>query len=179
MGNVPNRVGHNSRRHAARPRDHSRIRLGYLSPDFHSHAVGGLISGLFACHDRSRFEVSAYSLAERPDEIHGEIVAGVDRYVDLSAAGFDQAAATIVNDEIDILIDLGGYTRGARPHIPALRPAPMQISFLGYLNTMRAPFIDALIADDVVVPPGEESIYSEKSHSLAAMFFAGHTASSP
>ncbi len=143
-------------------KESGRLNIGYLSPDFNSHAVGGLVSGLFACHDRQRFKVFAYSLAQRGDAIQKEVEAGVDIYRDVSLDAPSRIAEQISNDDIDILIDLAGYTRNARPEILAMRPAPMQVSFLGYLNTMQAPFIDAVIGDDEVLPESEESVFSEQ-----------------
>lgn len=147
-----------------------RLNIGYLSPDFNAHAVGGLVSGLFTCHDRQRFKVFAYSLAQSGDAIQKEVEAGVDIYRDVSLIAPSRIAEQISNDDIDILIDLAGYTRNARPEILAMRPAPMQVSFLGYLNTMQAPFIDAVIADDEVLPESEESVFSEHVLRLARCF---------
>ena len=138
-----------------------RLNIAYLSPDFNSHAVGSLISGLFACHDRKKFKVFAYSLVKSSDGIQQQVETGVDIYRDVSLAAPARIAAQISGDDIDILIDLAGYTRNARPQILAMRPALLQVSFLGYLNTMRAPFIDAVIGDDEVLPESEESGFSE------------------
>ncbi|MCZ6560809.1 MAG: tetratricopeptide repeat protein [Gammaproteobacteria bacterium] len=146
------------------------LNIAYLSPDFSSHAVGSLISGLFACHDRQKFKVFAYSLVRSSDEIQRDIEAGVDTYRDVSLLSPAQIAGQIADDDIDILIDLAGYTRNARPQILAMRPARLQVSFLGYLNTMQAPFVDALIADDEVIPMGEESAYSEQVMRLPCCF---------
>lgn len=138
-----------------------RLNIAYLSPDFNAHAVGSLVSGLFACHDRKKFKVFAYSLAQGSDAIQQQVEAGVDIYRDVSQLASSRIAEQISGDDIDILIDLAGYTRNARPHILALRPALLQVSFLGYLNTMQAPFIDALIGDDEVLPESGESVFSE------------------
>ena len=146
------------------------LNIGYLSPDFNSHAVGSLVSGLFACHDRNKFKVFAYSLAQSGDGIQQEVEAGVNVYRDVSLAAPSRIAEQISNDDIDILIDLAGYTRNARPQILAMRPAPLQVSFLGYLNTMQAPFIDAVIGDDVVLPVSEESVFSEQILRLSRCF---------
>ena len=146
------------------------LNIAYLSPDFGSHAVGSLISGLFACHDRQKFKVFAYSLVQSNDEIQREIEAGVDIYRDVSLLSPAQIAEQIANDDIDILIDLAGYTRNTRPQILAMRPARLQVSFLGYLNTMQASFVDALIADNEVIQMGEESVYSEQVLRLPRCF---------
>ncbi len=144
------------------------LRIGYLSADFHDHATAHLSAGLYAAHDRARFEVCAYSIGLDMALAHGEgaayrrrIAAGCDRFVDLSTLSAQGAARRIASDGIDILIDMKGYTGGSRPEILARRPAPMQVSFLGYPGTMGADFIDYLIADRVVIPPGAERWYSE------------------
>ena len=140
----------------------SRLRIGYVSCDFHNHATAHLTAGLYGAHDRSRFEVYAYSFG--PDdgsEYRRRIVEGCDRFVDVSAEPPAATAARIAADGIHVLVDLKGYTGGGRPHIFALRPAPLQVNFLGYPGSMGATFIDYIIADRQLVLPGEEPYYAE------------------
>ena len=137
------------------------LRIGYLSPDFGAHAVGTLVRGLFAAHDRTRVSVHGYSLRRFDDAIARAIAAGFDRYVDLDGASPETVAAAIAADRIDILVDLGGYTRGAQPAALALRPAPVQIGWLGFLHSYGAPFIDYLLLDPVLAPPGSEARFAE------------------
>ena len=151
------------------PQD-GRIRLAYISADFCSHAVGGLVHRLFEHHDRDKFHVTAYALSQQDDAVNQVIRSGVDVYREVTSPDPMQAYNVIAGDNIDILVDLGGYTKGARPEILALRAAPVQISWLGYLNTMRADFVDYLIADDVVVPLGDEDQYTESVIRLPACF---------
>jgi predicted O-linked N-acetylglucosamine transferase (SPINDLY family) len=144
-------------------RNHDRIRLGYLSADFHQHATASLAVELFERHDRARFEVVAYSYG--PDDgspLRRRIEHAFDRFVDIRALPHRAAAERINADEIDILIDLKGYTQHARPHIAAYRPAPVQVSWLGYPATMGAPFIDYILVDSFIVPPDEQPCFTEQ-----------------
>ena len=141
----------------------ARIRLGYLSGDFHQHATAHLAAGLFEHHDRERFEIVAYSYG--PDDaspMRERLERAFDRVVDLRAMSHREAAARIHADEIDVLIDLKGYTRHARPQIATYRPAPVQVNFLGYPATMGADFIDYIMADSFVVPESEQPYFSER-----------------
>jgi len=150
------------------PRRNTKIRLGYLSNDFRQHPTAHLISELIERHDRRRFEVIGYSCG--PDDGSPErrrLIGGFDRFADIRTASHADAAGLIHRDEIDILIDLNGYTRGARTRILAHRPASLQVSFLGYPGTMGADFIDYIIADAIVIPPGEERFFNETVVRLA------------
>ena len=149
------------RDHRARTRD--RIRLGYLSADFHQHATAHLAVELFERHDRARFEVVGYSYG--PDDaspMRARLAGAFDRLVDLRGASHRVAAERIHADEVDILVDLKGYTHHARPRIAAYRPAPVQVSYLGYPATMGADFIDYILVDAFVVPAHEQPDFSEK-----------------
>jgi protein O-GlcNAc transferase len=142
--------------------ERARIRLGYLSGDFHQHATARLMAELFECHDRDRFEVFAYSYG--PDDhspMRGRLTRSFDRFVDIRAQSHREAARLIHADNIDILVDLKGYTHHARPAISAHRPAPVQVSYLGYPATMGADFIDYIIVDSFVVPGSQQPFFSE------------------
>lgn len=146
---------------AARSGD--RLRLGYLSGDFHGHATSYLTAELFERHDRSRFEVYGYSYGPRDDTpIQARIRAGFDHFRDLESFSSRDAAKAIHADQIDILVDLKGYTDRARPQILAYRPAPIQVNYLGFPGTMGASFVDYLIADTVTAPPGTEAYCTER-----------------
>ncbi len=141
----------------------AKLRIGYLSGDFHEHATAHLMAELFELHDRTRFDIVAYSYG--PDDrsaMRQRLQRAFDRFVDAAPLSNADAAATIHADGIDILVDLKGYTQHARPEVVALRPAPIQVSFIGYPGTMGADFIDYLIADRVVAPPDHARDYSEK-----------------
>lgn len=143
-------------------RTDGKIRLGYLSTDFFTHAVGSLVCDLFACHDRSRFQVYGYSLRHQPDAVQARIQRGFDEYRNLSGRGAENIARSILEDRIDILVDLAGYTSAAQPVVLAARVAPLQISWLGYLGTSGGNFIDYVIADDIALPPALAQTYTER-----------------
>ncbi|AWK86493.1 tetratricopeptide repeat protein [Azospirillum thermophilum] len=138
------------------------VTIGYLSNDFRQHPVTHLLAEVLALHDRSRFTVAAYSYG--PDDgsaARRRIRDGVDRFVDIDRLGSEEAAAAIRRDGVDILVDLKGYTGNARPEILARRPAPVQVSYLGYPGTTGADWIDYVVADPVVLPPELEPGFSE------------------
>jgi protein O-GlcNAc transferase len=140
-----------------------RLRLGYLSGDFHQHATAQLMAELFERHDRGRFEVFAYSYG--PDDnspMRARLMRGFDRFADIRALSHREAARRIHAEKVDILIDLKGYTRHARPAISAYRPAPVQVSYLGYPAAMGADFIDYIIVDPFVVPSSQQPFFSER-----------------
>ena len=141
----------------------SRLRLGYLSADFHTHATAMLMAELFEKHDRTRFEVLGYSYG--PDDgspMRRRLVQAFDRFVDLKDASIQEAAQRIQQDGVDILVDLKGYTKDARTKILALRPAPIQVNYLGYPGTMGAPFMDYILVDDFIVPPEQQPFFTEQ-----------------
>jgi len=143
--------------------ERERIRLGYLSGDFHQHATAQLMAELFERHDRDRFEVLAYSYGPDDDSpMRARLDRAFDRFVDIHAMSHREAARSIHADNVDILIDLKGYTHHARPAILAHRPAPVQVSYLGYPATMGADFIDYIIVDPFVVPRSQQPFFSEK-----------------
>jgi predicted O-linked N-acetylglucosamine transferase (SPINDLY family) len=140
-----------------------RLRIGYLSPDFRDHVVGRLVRPLLEHHDRSVVEVFAYSLA--PDDgsaLRRALAVAADRFRDVSALDDRTAAAAIAGDGIDILVDLAGYTDGARPEILALRPAPVQLTYLGFAGSTGADYIDYALTDRVTTPAGSECWWSEQ-----------------
>ncbi len=140
-----------------------RIRIGYLSSDFYHHATAFLAVELFERHDRARFETFAYS--HSPDDgtpMRKRVVAAFDHFVDVRDLTNPEAARRIRDDGIDILVDLKGYTQGCRSEIMALRPAPVQVNYLGYPGTMGAPFIDYIIGDKVVTPLDAQPFYDER-----------------
>lgn len=144
------------------PHDRDNIRIGYLSSDFHDHATSHLMLGLFGAHDRSRFSIHAYSCG--PDDgsdYRRRVKADCDAFVDLSEMDSIAAAQRIHDDEVDILVDLKGYTRQNRLEIAAQRPAPLQVSWLGFPGTSGADFFDYIVTDDVVTPPDAADAYSE------------------
>jgi predicted O-linked N-acetylglucosamine transferase (SPINDLY family) len=157
-------VEHGQRMGLARPRGaRPKITLGYLSADFFAHATAFLVAELLEKHDRERFQVFGYSFG--PDDgspMRRRLQIAFDRFVDLKDASFTASAERIAADEVDILVDLKGYTRDARPQILALRPAPVQVNYLAYPGTMGVPFMDYLLADEFVIPPDQQPFFTEK-----------------
>jgi predicted O-linked N-acetylglucosamine transferase (SPINDLY family) len=142
---------------------HDRIRIGYFSADFRNHAVSALAAELFETHDRSAFELTAFSLGpDSRDELRARVERAFDRFVPVSGRSDGQIAALARSLEIDIAVDLGGYTQHARPRVFALRAAPIQVSYLGYLGTLGADFMDYLLADEALVPRELRRHYAER-----------------
>ncbi|MCP5061189.1 MAG: tetratricopeptide repeat protein [Ignavibacteriae bacterium] len=144
--------------------EHSKLRIGYISPDFRQHAVGSLIKDLFKHHDKSNYEIFGYSLlSEIPnDQIQRSIKEGCNHFVNLYDYSVEKAAKKIYEDQIDILVDLAGYTAYSRTDILALKPAPIQVLYLGYPNTMGADFIDYMMADSTIITDNLANSYTEK-----------------
>jgi predicted O-linked N-acetylglucosamine transferase (SPINDLY family) len=139
-----------------------RLRIGYLCSDMRAHALGSLIVGIFGLHDRARFAVFAYYTGpDVRDTIRARIEGSVDQWRDIAKLGDQAAAAQIVSDEVDILIDLNGCTDGGRPGVFALRPAPIIVNWLGYPGTMGTAHHHYIIADATTIPPDLEKYYSE------------------
>ena len=147
--------------HAAPPRAPEQLRIGYVSPDFRTHAVGTLIADLFRHHDRGAVAVHAYSLVNVDDAISRQIRAGVDLFRDVSRDSPEAIARRIHADRIDVLVDLAGYTTYSRPAIFALRAAPVQVHWLGHLGTLGADFLPYVLADDRAVPDAHGDQFSE------------------
>ena len=140
-----------------------RLRIGYLSSDFHAHATAYLIAELIERHDRDRFEIHGYSYGPDPGgAMRAQLVSAFDRFTDIDVLAHRDAAARIRADDIDILVDLKGHTHRARPNILAFRPAPVQVNYLGFPGTMGAPFIDYIVADEFIVPRDRQTLYAEK-----------------
>ena len=149
-----------------------RIRIGYLSADFGNHPVGRLIAGVLEHHDRTRFEVFAYSIRrEASDPLSRRLRAAPEHFVDLHQFSDADAAARIQNDRIEILIDLGGYTEGARPRIVARRPAPVQVNYLGMSGTSGSPAYDYILTDEIMTAPAQQAHYSEAPAYLPEVCF--------
>lgn len=140
-----------------------RLSLGYLSADFRDHATARLLAGVIERHDRARFAVTALSCG--PDDgssMLARLRRAFDRFVDIRERSDRDAAELIRSLGIDILIDLNGFAAGGRPAILARRPAPLQVSYLGYPGTLGADFVDYLIADPYVIPAESRGHYAEQ-----------------
>jgi predicted O-linked N-acetylglucosamine transferase (SPINDLY family) len=143
--------------------DHDRIRIAYISADFHDHPMAFLMSGLFENHDRSRFETYAISFGpDRPSEVRTRLENAFDHFLDVPLKSPEAIAQLIRELEIDIAIDRKGHTRDSRPEIFALRPAPVQAAWLAYPGTFGGDYMDYIIADRFVIPEDQQEHYSEK-----------------
>ena len=148
-------------RHARR--QHRKPIVGYLSDGFNNHPSGHLMKDLFRIHNRSSIAVHCYSYGIDDRSVYRrEIQNGCDRFVDLSGLSDGDAAKRIHADRVDILVDLKGHTSRNRMGICALRPAPLQVRYLGMPGTTGSDFYDYLIADNTVVPEDDFQFYSEK-----------------
>jgi predicted O-linked N-acetylglucosamine transferase (SPINDLY family) len=142
---------------------HDCIRVAYLSADFHEHATAYLIAGLFEAHDATRFETTAVSFGpETNDPMRERLRRAFPRFLDVRDRSDRDVANALRELEIDIAVDLKGFTANSRTGIFAFRAAPLQVNYLGYPGTMGAPYIDYIIADRVVIPSDRESHYTEK-----------------
>ncbi len=142
---------------------HEKIRIGYFSADFGNHPVSYLTAELYEMHDRERFEIHAFSFgSDKEDKMTLRIKAGVDHFHDVRRMSYADTAILARSVEIDIAVDLGGYTANCRTEIFAISAAPIQISYIGYLGTMAADYMDYLIADRTLIPEKNQKYYSEK-----------------
>ena len=161
--NYPTRGAAAPPRVATRERTRDRIRIGYYSGDFHQHPVPCLMVEVFELHDRSRFEVYAYSYGPNDDSaLRSRLENGVEHFVDVAWEPDDIVEKRIRADDLDILIDLKGYTAGDRLGVMAKRPCSIQVEWLGYPGPMGAPFIDYVIVDAIIAQHGAEHHYSER-----------------
>lgn len=146
-----------------KPYGHDRIRLAYLSADFHQHPTAQLMVELFERHDRNRFEVTA--LAFGPDDgspMRHRLAKAFDTFEDVRPLGDQDIARLIRAREIDIAVDLNGHTHEARPGIFSYRPAPVQVNYLVYPGTTGASYMDVILADRIVLPSDQQPFFSEK-----------------
>jgi len=142
---------------------HDKIRLGYVSSDFHEHATAHLMAEAFECHDKSKFEVTAVSIGvDDKSAMRQRLERSFARFLDWRNLGNAEIANAIRKAEIDLLVDLKGFTQDARTGIFAYRPAPIQVSYLGYPATMGANYIDYMIGDATIFGPAHEKFYAEK-----------------
>jgi protein O-GlcNAc transferase len=144
------------------PPRHARMRIAYVSADFDEHPVTYLLAGMLERHDRTRFETYAISLRAGSGLWRDRVIGAVDHFIEVSGREDADVAAMLREREIDIAVDLNGFTKDCRTGIFALRAAPVQVSYIGFLGTMGAPYIDYLIADPVTVPPETQAHYAEK-----------------
>ena len=142
---------------------HERIRVGYYSADFRDHAVSILMAEVFELHDKDRFELFGFAFGqESRDEMRQRVSAAFGTFIDARNKSDREIAELSREHEIDIAVDLGGFTEDCRVGIFAMRAAPVQVSYIGYLGTTGAPYIDYLLADETIIPAESRRHYVEK-----------------
>jgi predicted O-linked N-acetylglucosamine transferase (SPINDLY family) len=158
------------------PYSHSRIRVAYMSPDFRDHAVARLLASLFENHDRTSFETIAVALG--PDDqsaMRARLKQAFDHFVEVGDRSDLDVARQIQQMEVDILVDLAGFTSGSRPAILTFRPAPIQVTYLSYPGLMGGGYIDYMLADRFVIPEHHRALLSEQVVYLPNSYLAYDT----
>ena len=153
--------------------NHDRIRVSYVSADFRRHPVASVMAGVFEHHDKARFDVCAISLSDRRDAMSERLEAAFERFLPVHDRDDGEVARLMRDMEIDIAVDLMGYTEFGRTRIFALKPAPIQVVHLGFPGTMGASYIDYIIADPVLVPVERQAHYAEKLVHLPDCYMPG------
>ena len=142
---------------------HDRVRIGYFSADFHEHATAHLVAELFERHDKAKFELTAFSFGpDMNSPMRKRISVAFDHFIDVRERSDQEVASLAQTREIDIAVDLKGFSQNGRPGIFALRAVPVQVSFLGYPGTMGAEYFDYLIADATLIAESDRRHYVEK-----------------
>ena len=159
---------------------HERLRIGYVSGDLCTSAVGLLMADLIEAHDRSRFEVFAFDFSPQDATAYQQrLRAAFEHVVDIRALPDDAVAQLVRKLEIDVLIDLHGLSSGARPAIFAARPAPLQGTYLGFIGTTAMPWLDFVITDPFALPPALEPYFVERPLYVSGSFLPLHHAPLP
>ncbi|MCX7076986.1 MAG: DUF4160 domain-containing protein [Methylococcales bacterium] len=154
--NLPNLVENQA------PYQHEKLRIGYLSSDFRTHAVSLLTVELFELHNRDKFEIYGFCFTPPDDSaLRERVVNAMDHFISVYDMSDEEAAKCIHANEIDLLVDLQGLTSGVRPNILAYRPAPVQVTYLGFPGTTALPNIDYVIGDEFLIPPELVPYFSE------------------
>jgi len=156
-----------------------KLRVGYMSPDFRAHSVSFFFEAVLEKHNRKDFEIFLYSDTTRTDVVTKAMQAGADHWIETGGLVDDAFARRIATDGIDILVNLGGHTSGNRMPVCALKPAPVQIEYLGYPETSGVPAMDYRITDGRADPPGAEQWCTEKVLRLPNVFHCYRPAGRP
>ncbi|MES2151896.1 MAG: tetratricopeptide repeat protein [Pseudomonadota bacterium] len=142
---------------------HKKIRIAYVSPDLREHPVGHLMCGVFERHDKDRFETYAISLGvDDGSRLRARMIKAFDHFIDVRGMGSRQIADLMREHEIDVAIDLAGYTSDSRTDVFAYRPVPAQVGYLGYPGTLGVPYMDYILADQFVIPAADQQYYTEE-----------------
>jgi predicted O-linked N-acetylglucosamine transferase (SPINDLY family) len=160
---IPARPDPARARHLAGARSPGRLRIGYVSSDLRAHAVGFAMTDVIEQHSRQDFDIFAYYCGPaQTDWTQERLKAAAEHWVDISQLDHQQTCDRILADDIDILVDLNGYTKDARTRVFAERPARIAVNWFGFPGTMGSPYHHYMIADDFIVPQDHEIFYSEK-----------------
>ncbi|MBD3344378.1 MAG: tetratricopeptide repeat protein [Chitinivibrionales bacterium] len=147
-----------------------KLRVGYVSPDFCRHPASYFFEPLFTCRSKEQYEIYGYSQTTRVDTRTEYFQSLADHWLDITEMSDQHLACKILEDRIDILVDLAGHTAGNRLRVFAPKPAPIQISFLGYPNTSGVPAVDVRFTDDIADPEGSDNLYTESLVRLKSGF---------
>jgi len=158
--------------HANAPNPERKLRVGYVSPDLRNHSVAYFIEGLLEHHDRSQFELVCYDTAAVPDAVTARLKSHVEKWIECPRLDSETLGARIRADQIDILVELSGYSSGHRMSLMARKPAPVQVSYLGWATTTGVPTIDYRLVDGGTDPAGFERLSSERLVRLDPCFLA-------
>ncbi|OQA00824.1 MAG: tetratricopeptide repeat protein [Planctomycetes bacterium ADurb.Bin401] len=148
--------------HSNNPDPNRKLRIGYISPDFRRHSVGYIFDKLLTEHDRDDFELYGYANVEMPDAMTPKFMKMFYKYRNIFGVDDDAAAKVIMEDGIDILIDLAGHTTNNRLLVLARKPAPIQVTYLGYFDTTGMQQVDYIITDELLNPPDSQKYYVER-----------------
>jgi len=142
---------------------HDRIRIAYVSPDLREHPVGHLMAGIFERHDKKRFETIAISIGVNDESrLRQRMLDTFDHFIDARMMESRRIAEIMREMEVDIAIDLAGFTSDSRSEVFGMRPAPVQVNYLGYPGTMGTQYMDYVVADRHVIPPEHKQFYNEQ-----------------
>jgi predicted O-linked N-acetylglucosamine transferase (SPINDLY family) len=153
-------------RHNNDPDPNRRLRIGYISPDFRQHSIAFFIEPLLDGHNREAVQVYGYGNITTPDETTKRLKEKFDTYRDIKTLTDKEVVDLIENDEIDILVDLAGHTGDTRVYVMAYKPAPIQVTWLGYPDTTGMGQVDYRITDSIADPPGSQEFYTEQLYNL-------------
>ncbi|MEW6710888.1 MAG: tetratricopeptide repeat protein [Candidatus Riflebacteria bacterium] len=142
---------------------HQKLKIAYVSPDFREHPVGHLSAGLFEAHDRGRFEIIGVSLGiDDGSPMRKRMEKAFDKFIDARQIPSYELASMLKSMNVDVLVDMAGYTADSRTDVFSYRPVPVQVNYLGYSSTLGLDYIDYIIADRHIIPQKYRNCYCEK-----------------
>lgn len=148
--------------HSNTPDPNRKLKIGYISPDFRRHSVAFLFENLLDAHDRNIVELYGYGNVEQPDDLTPVLIKKFNFYRNIYGLSDSTVEDVIRQDKIDILVDLAGHTANNRLLVLARKPAPVQVTYLGYFDTTGMPQVDYVLTDELLNPPSSQKYYTEK-----------------